>query len=119
MTTALESADRHSDWTRWRVVVAGIGRTGFSVADALLELGAQVCVVDDSPEPVEQATLLEMLGADVRLGTRQADTVGDDCDLVVASPGWLPTDPLLKEASRRSIPVWPKALTGGGDKNKP
>ncbi|MDN5655587.1 MAG: UDP-N-acetylmuramoyl-L-alanine--D-glutamate ligase, partial [Kocuria sp.] len=35
-----------SDWADLRVVVAGIGVSGFAAADTLIELGARVVVVD-------------------------------------------------------------------------
>ncbi|NYN59135.1 UDP-N-acetylmuramoyl-L-alanine--D-glutamate ligase, partial [Salmonella enterica subsp. enterica serovar Typhimurium] len=35
-----------SDWAGLRVVVAGIGVSGFAAADTLIELGARVVVVD-------------------------------------------------------------------------
>ena len=35
-----------SDWAGLRVVVAGLGVSGFAAADTLIELGARVVVVD-------------------------------------------------------------------------
>ncbi|MDN5670311.1 MAG: UDP-N-acetylmuramoyl-L-alanine--D-glutamate ligase, partial [Renibacterium salmoninarum] len=39
-----------SDWSGLRVVVTGIGKTGFSIADTLAELGARVVVVAGSDD---------------------------------------------------------------------
>jgi UDP-N-acetylmuramoylalanine--D-glutamate ligase len=97
---------RDSDWSQVRVVVAGIGVSGFAAADALLGLGASVTVVDNrtaGPE-ADRAAVLENLGAIVRLG--DGDTLPQDIDLVVTSPGWRPTAPLLTAALAAGIPVW-------------
>jgi UDP-N-acetylmuramoylalanine--D-glutamate ligase len=59
-----------ADWAGLRVVVAGIGVSGFAAADALLERGAHVVVVDsrqDEPQR-ERGIVLDTLGADIRLG---------------------------------------------------
>ena len=106
--TWLATADRLSDWSRADVVVAGLGRSGFAAADALLELGARVTVLDeaDSPGNHEKGTLLEVLGATVRLGAGATAALPTPCDLVIASPGWRPTAPLLAQARRRGIPLW-------------
>ena len=37
---------RDADWSGLRVVVAGLGISGFAAADALLERGAHVTIVD-------------------------------------------------------------------------
>lgn len=104
----LASADRLADWSRAHAVVAGLGRSGFAAADGLLELGAEVTVLDDAATDanVEKANLLDVLDADVRLGPGSSATLPDDADLVIASPGWPPTAPLLAQARARGIPVW-------------
>ncbi|MCL2735338.1 MAG: UDP-N-acetylmuramoyl-L-alanine--D-glutamate ligase [Propionibacteriaceae bacterium] len=104
----LASANRLSDWSRVRVAVAGIGASGYSAADALLEFGAQVTVMDesDTTSTREKATVLETLGATVHLGAGASARLPIDCDLVLASPGWAPTAPVFVEAHGRSIPVW-------------
>ncbi len=104
----LMGANRLSDWSQVRVTVAGLGASGFAAADALTQFGARATVVDQagSPAAEDRATLLEILGADVRLGPGAADRLPADCDLVVVSPGWRPSHPLLLEAEARGIPVW-------------
>src|SRR3954453_11661384 len=88
---------RTSDWTRVRVVVAGFGVSGYAAADNLTFLGARVTALDESDagQRAEQATLLESLGATVRLGEGSTSTLPEDADLVVTSPGWAPSSPLL------------------------
>lgn len=102
-----------ADWSGLRVVVAGIGVSGFAAADTLIELGASVVVVDASvtERSRAQADTLRIVGAeDVLLGqdaVQQLPKVdGALPDLVVTSPGWRPDQAMLAEATRRGIPVW-------------
>ncbi|HEY7717470.1 MAG TPA: UDP-N-acetylmuramoyl-L-alanine--D-glutamate ligase [Pedococcus sp.] len=102
-----------ADWSGLRVVVAGLGVSGFAAADALHERGVRVVAVDGGdPETTtvlgERARILDILGVDVRLGPEHVAGLPSDVtpDLVVTSPGWRPDQPLLAEAERRGIPVW-------------
>lgn len=100
------SLSRDSDWSDVRASVVGIGVAGYSCADALMQLGAHVTVVDasDGPGQAERAEVLGTLGATVHLGSEA--TVPLDCDLVVVSPGIRPTADVLRPALRERIPVW-------------
>ena len=104
----VESLRRDSDWSGVRVVVAGFGVSGYAAADNLLFLGAQVTALDErsTPERAERAELLETLGATVRLEEGATAALPPDVDLVVTSPGWRPTAPLLAQAVARGVPVW-------------
>ncbi|MGP9661331.1 UDP-N-acetylmuramoyl-L-alanine--D-glutamate ligase [Arthrobacter sp. AOP36-C1-22] len=102
-----------ADWSGLRVVVAGLGVTGFSAADTLIELGAAVVVVDTGAgeESAQRADTLKIVGArDVLLGpehTQGLPTIdGRVADLVIASPGWPPHHPLLRAAAEASVPIW-------------
>ncbi len=98
---------RQDSWEGVRAVVAGFGVSGFAAADNLNHLGASVVALDEDPVgKEEQAELLGVLGADIRLGAGVTDTLPDDVDLVVTSPGWRPTAPLLAHARDRGIPIW-------------
>ena len=101
-------ASRDSDWSQLSVVVAGIGVSGFAAADALIGLGAKVTVVDDrdGDTETERARVLEMLGATVQLGSEPSVELPRGTGLVVTSPGWRPTAPLLQAADRAGTPVW-------------
>ena len=68
----------------------------------------RVIALDESTagDRAEKAKLLGMLGADVRLGAGATPALPDDVDVVVTSPGWRPTAPLLAQARERGIPVW-------------
>jgi UDP-N-acetylmuramoylalanine--D-glutamate ligase len=87
-----------------RAVVAGLGVTGVAVANVLLERGADVTVVSDrdgEPERLVAGRLRER-GAQVRLG----DSVTPlPADLVVASPGFRPDQPLVAAAARAGVDV--------------
>jgi UDP-N-acetylmuramoylalanine--D-glutamate ligase len=104
----LVGASRTSPWPQLRAVVAGIGASGFAAADALLALGTQVTVLDerDGEAEADRARVLEILGATVRLGAGATDALPDDAELVVTSPGWRPTAPLLVAAAKSGVPVW-------------
>jgi UDP-N-acetylmuramoylalanine--D-glutamate ligase len=102
-----ETLGRHDDWSGIRAVVAGFGVSGFAAADNLTHLGAEVTALDDNPEgKLEEATLLEVLGATVKLHPGATATLPGDADLLVVSPGWKPSTPLIVEAHERGLPVW-------------
>src|SRR3954451_15913812 len=103
-----ELLGRHDSWEGVRAVVAGLGVSGFAAADNLTHLGAHVTTLDESDagDSGEKATLLEILGATVRLGEGSTDTLPGDVDVVVTSPGWRPDSPLLAQAVARDIPLW-------------
>ncbi len=107
-TPPLGSLGRTADWGGVHVVVAGFGVSGYAAADNLTFLGARVSALDESEagDRAERAALLESLGARVRLGAGATAELPPDADLVVTSPGWAPSAPLLLEATRRGIPVW-------------
>lgn len=99
---------RDADWSGLRILVAGLGVSGFATADALSERGAIVTAVSADATPVisERARILEILDVDVRLGPEHLLEVPKDTELVVTSPGFHPDHPMLLEAASRGIPVW-------------
>jgi UDP-N-acetylmuramoylalanine--D-glutamate ligase len=103
---------RDADWAGLRVLVAGLGVSGFAAADALLERDAHVIVVDgsspdSSPAMAERARILEILDAELRFGPEHVSRMpSDPVDLVVTSPGWAPTQPLLAAAAGAGVPIW-------------
>jgi UDP-N-acetylmuramoylalanine--D-glutamate ligase len=102
----LATADRNSPWAEATVVVAGLGISGYAAADALLELGAAVIVLDEAEAAEDRRRILEVLGAEVRTGPGSTAALPDGVDLVVTSPGWRPTSPLLAAAARSGVPIW-------------
>jgi UDP-N-acetylmuramoylalanine--D-glutamate ligase len=99
----------HADWRGTRVVVLGLGVTGFSVADTLVELGAEVLVVASRASD-ERADLLHVIGARLELQPNDAvlpAAVEDFApELVIVSPGYRPDHVVLEWARRRGTPVW-------------
>ncbi|GAA4146499.1 UDP-N-acetylmuramoyl-L-alanine--D-glutamate ligase [Leifsonia shinshuensis] len=99
----------HHDWSGLRVAVLGLGVTGFSAADTLAELGAEVLVVASRAD-AERAMLLEVIGAELLeesdLSAPPARLVEFDPELVVVSPGFHWDHPLLLWAEQGDIPVW-------------
>ncbi|WP_462417327.1 UDP-N-acetylmuramoyl-L-alanine--D-glutamate ligase [Kytococcus sp. Marseille-QA3725] len=117
---------READWSGLRVLVVGLGLSGFAAADALLEQRAVVTVVEGrTPEPEtdlgERARLLDILGAELVTGPEASDWFATDegaveacgerlaaagTEVVVTSPGLRPSTPLLEAARRADLPVW-------------
>lgn len=113
--TWLATADRSSPWPQLRVaVVGGLGVSGFAASDALLQMGAQVVVLDDgaSASAHDKATLLEILGAEVRLGPGSTAALPPQLDLVVTAPGLPPYTPILVAAAAAGLPVWGEVELG-------
>ena len=98
----------HSDWRGLRVAVLGLGVTGFSVADTLVELGATVLVLASKPDP-ERSDLLTVIGAtfvEDPLDVPPSALVDLDPQLIVVSPGFRPDHPVLLWAQERGVAVW-------------
>jgi len=98
--------NRFSDWSAIHAVVAGIGVAGFACADQLVHLGARVTVVDaaDGERQRERADVLGVVGATVRLG--DGDTLPQEADVLVVSPGLPPSAPIILAAQTQGVPVW-------------
>lgn len=98
----------HADWRGLRVAVLGLAQTGFSVADTLAELHADVRVYSES-SAAEYARLLPVLG--VPLWEGSLELVPDELssfapEVIVASPGFAPHHPVIAWASAQGIPLW-------------
>jgi UDP-N-acetylmuramoylalanine--D-glutamate ligase len=78
------------------VAVTGAGVSGAAAARVLRDLGATVTVVDADVEALEA---LAAQGFPVGTG------LPDELDLVITSPGWRPSAPLLVEAAARGVEV--------------
>jgi len=104
----VDSLGRHDSWEGVRAAVAGFGVSGFAAADNLNHLGASVIAMDESDagDKAEKGELLEVLGADIRLGPGSTAVLPDGIDVLVTSPGWKPSSPLLAQARERGVPIW-------------
>ena len=102
-------ASWHDDITGLRVLVLGLGVTGFAAADTLAELGARVLVAAQSPD-ADRARILPVIG--VELLELDDDTAipegieAFDPELVIISPGFLPEHPFVVWARDRDTPIW-------------
>lgn len=108
MTSLASLTSWHADWKGLRVVVLGLSVTGFSAADTLSELGADVLVVTERAD-AEYSRLLPVLG--VRLHEGPLDTVPHELtafapDVVVASPGFAPHHPVIRWTQEQGIALW-------------
>ncbi|WP_449386565.1 UDP-N-acetylmuramoyl-L-alanine--D-glutamate ligase [Cellulomonas soli] len=79
-----------------RVVVAGLGVSGRAAVEVLGARGASLVTVDARAADADVADPAAFV----------ADGGLDGVDLVVASPGWAPSNPLLAAALARDVPVW-------------
>ena len=99
----------HDDWSSLRVLVLGLGVTGFSVADTLAELGCRVVVAAHRPND-DRARILPVIGVDlVELATADELPAAFDAldpELVIVSPGFRPEHPHVVWARERGTPVW-------------
>ncbi len=88
-----------------RVLVVGLARAGTAAALLLASQGARVLGTDLRPrEDLGEAEKLEQAGVELRAGGHPPHLL-EEVDLVVASPGIPPDNPLLTGARARGLPV--------------
>lgn len=99
----------HANWRGLRVVVLGLGVSGFSVADTLAELGAKVLVVAEKADE-ELVDILDVIGVDHLIGAGAQGVpeavVAFSPQLVVTSPGVKPEHELLNWAKESGAQIW-------------
>ena len=99
----------HSDWNGLRVVVLGLGVTGFSAADTLAELGAKVLVVAEKADE-ELLDILDVIGVAHLTGSEAANlpsaVIEFAPELIISSPGVRPDHPMLDWAKKSNVSVW-------------
>ncbi|CAN5167251.1 UDP-N-acetylmuramoyl-L-alanine--D-glutamate ligase [soil metagenome] len=95
----------HADWSGLRVAVLGLGVTGFSVADTLDELGAELIVLAGRADE-GTARVLEVIGVPLLTEDLEGELARFEPELVVVSPGFSPQHPLVLAAYRSGAPVW-------------
>jgi len=93
------------DW-KARIAVLGLSSTGFSVADTLIELGARVKVFAKHASD-ENIELLEVIGGELEDSDTRVSAMDEfDPELVVISPGFTPSHPMIEHLRNRQIPIW-------------
>lgn len=91
-----------------RVLVVGLGASGVAAVEALMGTGVRALrVVDtrDTATVADRAAALAARGVDARVGVADPGVL-DGMDVVVASPGVSPANPLLAAAIDRGARVW-------------
>ena len=92
----------------------GLGVSGFSVADTLSELGAEILVISEKPEP-ELEDVLDVIGVRHLTGEKvnlaeessfPAELLDFNAELVVTSPGFRPDHPVIRWVESRALPLW-------------
>ena len=99
-------ASWHSDWSGLSAVVLGLGKSGFSVVDTLVELGVKTTAVAKSANP-EILDLVDVIGARVLLGDEPEllEQLDKTPDFAVVSPGFPPSHRLLARLAELGVEV--------------
>jgi UDP-N-acetylmuramoylalanine--D-glutamate ligase len=84
------------------VLVTGARVTGRAVLATLQPLGARATLTDDSPTTLQQYA---QSGVAVIDPAAAVDHIAD-YDLVITSPGFAPTAPVLAAAASAGVPIW-------------
>lgn len=89
-----------------RVLVIGLAKSGFAAAKLLHELGAMVTINDRKPfEENQEAQQLEQWGIRVICGGHPLELLDEPFDFVVKNPGIPYTNPMVKKAIEKGLPV--------------
>jgi len=98
-----------SEWSDLKIAVLGLGATGFSVADTLTELKADVLVIADSASE-NRVEMAQVIGATLALGGSPEQQVAalsaHRPEVVIVSPGY-PIDHVLLDWCRSAgVGMW-------------
>lgn len=89
-----------------KILVLGLAKSGFSAAKLLHDLGALVTVNDGKPfDENPQAQELLALGIKVITGSHPIELLDEGFSLIVKNPGIPYTQPLVKKAVEKGIPI--------------
>lgn len=101
----LAEANRDFPWSKVSVTVAGAGVSGFAATDLLLSVGAKVTLIDER-DLEEKGKLFEFLGTKIITGAGVTKQLPMGTDLLIISPGWPLSAPILAQAEAANIPIW-------------
>jgi UDP-N-acetylmuramoylalanine--D-glutamate ligase len=89
-----------------KVAVIGIGKTGLATARFLAGRRARIALTDEKPVEAWGDILgtLKALRADLTVAPYGTEVL-EGVEMVVPSPGVYPSNPILREALRRNIPI--------------
>lgn len=96
----------HGNWAGLEVAILGLGKSGFSAADALSQLGCKVTVFAKDAN-ADLKNLLEVMGVKLI----ESDLIDEfeahskTIDFVVTSPGFLPSHPIIQSVLKSQKPL--------------
>lgn len=95
----------HDNWAGLHVAVLGLGKSGFSVADTLCELGAEVTVFAKTADQ-QYSELLDVIGAKLVLSDSESELAKlPKIDFAVVSPGFAPNHPAVLWLTQNNISI--------------
>ncbi|WP_303754438.1 UDP-N-acetylmuramoyl-L-alanine--D-glutamate ligase [Enterococcus sp. S86.2] len=95
-----------NEYQNKKVLVLGLAKSGFSAAKLLHDLGALVTVNDGKPfEENPEAQDLLALGVKVVTGSHPIELLDEDFALMVKNPGIPYSQPLVKKALEKGLPI--------------
>lgn len=90
-----------------KILVLGLAKSGYAAAKLLHEIGAEIIVNDASPlENNEEAKLLLADGVSVICGGHPENLLDEGFDIVVKNPGIPYSNPIVRGALEKGLPVW-------------
>jgi len=97
----------HANWSGLKAVVVGLGKSGFSAVDTLVELGVEVVAIGASADP-QLIELTEVVGARFIASDSPEvlDEIGISPDFAVVSPGFAPAHPLVQALQDSEVPIF-------------
>ena len=96
----------HGDWSKLSAVVLGLGKSGFSVVDTLIELGVDCTAIAGKVDD-EIKDLTEVIGGKLLLGESPDLLKGlSTSDFAVVSPGYRPNHPQVAALQALGIPIF-------------
>ncbi len=94
----------HQTWD-FRVAVLGLGKSGFSVADTLTELGAEVTVFAAKVDE-QLAELIDVIGAKLVRSDAPEGLDVEKFDFAVVSPGFAPNHPSVTKLIASGVSIF-------------
>lgn len=90
-----------------KILVLGLAKSGYAAAKLLHSLGAEVTVNDSSPlEDNQEATALLKDNVRVICGGHPEGLLEEGFDLLVKNPGIPYSNPMIKQAIEKQLPIW-------------
>jgi UDP-N-acetylmuramoylalanine--D-glutamate ligase len=90
-----------------KILILGLAKSGYAVAKLLNSLGADITVNDSSPEEGnKEAAELRAEDISVICGGHPTGILDEGFSLVIKNPGIPYTNPIVRDALDREIPVW-------------